>query len=451
MILYTAICFSIVALSLLVIWPVAGIVLLFISKPIIDTTFAQPLLHEFRLTEIVGALVPILVFGCMLVAHPEQSLRRMPLKGIWIIYTAEVFFFSSFILYNEGLVAGANVFFRHINGFVGFYMLQAFFYDHQAKRLRILLLGLIIASLFPMGIGVYQLMTGKVWIAAQVEGITRYVGLYHDAFTVRYYAFQTILALVLYGALYARRNLFLKAGALAYGVVSTAVMIGAYSKTGVVSMMLWVTSWTVLQRKFVTFLLLGSCAGLIGVYYASDITANIVQLFHKEIGHLEGEVELERTFQGRWYGWKEMMSRWENFHWLRKVFGSGEVAFGAHNDYLQMLFHGGIFGLLIYLSLLITIGFRIASDLRRKVDPMGVSALMLFLMWMVDMIGLVPSSYPGYQWFVWGMIGLSLRLREEEGRAREQANRVKQAVPSDNRLEAPSALALSRRYTSLLP
>jgi hypothetical protein len=37
-------------------------------------------------------------------------------------------------------------------------------------------------------------------------------------------------------------------------------------------------------------------------------------------------------------------------------------------------------------------------------------------MWMVDSIGLVPSAYPGYQWFVWGIIGICLRRGQEESK-----------------------------------
>jgi len=451
MLLYAAILLSFVALPLLVVWPVAGVALLFISKPIIDTTFAQPLLYGIHLTEIVGALVPMVVFGQMFFARSEEAWHRMPLREIWTVYAIDVFLFSLIIAYSQGFLSGANIFLRYINGFVGFYILQAFFHHDQGKRLKTLLVALIIAGLFPMGIGVYQRVTGTEWIHAEAETLTRYIGLYHDAFTVRYYAFQTLLALILYGALFSGRNLFIKISTLAYAVVSMVVMIGAYSKAGIVSLLMWVTSWTVLRKKIIALFLIITCAAFLGTYYTSSIIANITQVFHKEIGALGGSVKVERTFAGRWYGWGQMISRWEEFSWLKKVFGSGEVALGAHNDYLQILFHGGLLGLVLYLSLLCAMGFRIASNLRNKIDPMSIAALMLFLMWLVDTIGLVPSSYPGYQWFVWGMIGLSFRLREEEDRLREPvcpAERSAAMVNSraDNaRFESPS-LATRRRY-----
>jgi hypothetical protein len=78
-----------------------------------------------------------------------------------------------------------------------------------------------------------------------------------------------------------------------------------------------------------------------------------------------------------------------------------------------MLFHGGVVGLVIYLSLLIVIGVRIGRNLLAKADEMTVAALMMYLMWLIDAVGLVPSAYPAEQWLVWGLIGMSLRTRAD--------------------------------------
>ncbi len=415
MLLYPAIALSAVAILLLIIQPAVGIPLLLISRPIIDTTFAQPVLFGFKLTEIAGVLVPLAVIGLILFAREEESLDRMPLRRIWTVYVGYLFVSSLIIVYFQGAMDGADVFFRHINGFIGFYMLQAFF--HREDRLRLLLLAVIAAGLFPMGVGVYQLVTGHQWIHAESEGITRYIGLYYDAFTVRAYAFQTIFALVFYAAIYGRESAWTRLWALIYGLLSAAVMIRAYSKAGVVSLSLWVAVWTLFQRKFAAFALIAAVAAGVGVYFAAGVAGNIQQIFHKEIGAMEGNTEVSRTFAGRWIGWEAVLDRWKDYSWPAQFFGSGEVATGMHNDYLQILFHGGILGLILYLVLLTVVGIRILSNLRERIDPTAVGALMLYLMWLVDTIGLVPSAYPGYQWFVWGFIGLSFRMREEEAEA----------------------------------
>jgi hypothetical protein len=51
----------------------------------------------------------------------------------------------------------------------------------------------------------------------------------------------------------------------------------------------------------------------------------------------------------------------------------------------------------------------VALAWRCERSPLNVMAVMLFGMWLVDTIGLTPRAYPGYQWYVWGFIGLALR------------------------------------------
>ena len=54
----------------------------------------------------------------------------------------------------------------------------------------------------------------------------------------------------------------------------------------------------------------------------------------------------------------------------------------------------------------------------RGPSPLNVMAIMIFVMWLVDTVGLHPSLYPSYQWYVWGFIGLSLRGLDWEPVAR---------------------------------
>jgi hypothetical protein len=37
-------------------------------------------------------------------------------------------------------------------------------------------------------------------------------------------------------------------------------------------------------------------------------------------------------------------------------------------------------------------------------------------MWIIDSMGLTPSVYPAYQWYVWGFIGLALKGVKFEGK-----------------------------------
>jgi hypothetical protein len=403
---------GLISILCLIVSPAVGMVAVFIAKPFIDATWDLELLFGLRQTEAYSALITFLLLAHMALARNDKSLMRMPLKGIWLAYSIYIIFFSIIIAYSDELRTGANIFLRYINGIIGFYFLQAFF--RQGNRFKWFLWALILGGLFPMSLGLYQALTGLQWREAQAEGLVRNIGIWHDGVNMRTYALQTIFGLLLYSALYVKtRNIPLKAMTMGYLAISTVVMMRVYSKAAILTFALWVLCWTILRRQFAVLAVLAVAGLLITTYFAGDLIDQIGTLFNKELGFVSGKVEGKMTFQGRWFGWVEMMGEWERLPAMSQLFSSGKIAIGAHNDFLQMLFHGGIVGLVMYLSLLIVIGVRIGRNLLAKADEMAVAALMVFLMWLIDAIGLVPSAYPAEQWLIWGLIGMSLRMRAD--------------------------------------
>ena len=329
------------------------------------------------------------------------------------------------IVFQDGLRPGANVFFRHLNGLVGFYMVQAFFLPPQRRPW--LFRSLIVAGLFPVGVGLFQLATGVTWKVEHSEGILRNIGIWHDAVNIRQYMLQTLLVLFLYGAVYTERQVWKKLGLFVYMIGTIMVCIKAFSKSGFATLILWTGCWGLLFRKYAVLLIPMLGILLFGGLLAADLLGSVLQVFQKEIGFLQGDISGTRTFAGRWHSWQALMAEWQTYDWFQKLFGSGRVAIGAHNDYLQLLFHGGFLGLFCYVMLLGTIGTKLFLNLRQALTPMNMAAGMAYLMWMVDTIGLVPSAYPGFQWFVWGLVGLSLRLHASE----ELSNDSSQTEASD--------------------
>ena len=55
----------------------------------------------------------------------------------------------------------------------------------------------------------------------------------------------------------------------------------------------------------------------------------------------------------------------------------------------------------------------------RKSDVIAIAALFVFVMYIVDTVGLVVSAFSGYQWFVWGIIGYWFRRYRNDGTATE--------------------------------
>lgn len=414
-----------VVLSLLA-FPSIGVLFALMARPVVDATWNHPIVGNLRWTEVISVAVPVeILFFMALRAKASQSVKRLTLLNIWYLNLSATFISFCLITIGQGPISALAVFFRQINGFIGYYMGQTFFL--QDKSLRKFLLALVMAGLYPLAIGLYQLVTGAQWIQAEAEGLPRYVGLYHDAFTIRYYMEQLILAAVLYSAIFGNRRVFLNLALAVLGICAVVVMFRAYSKSGMLTLVVWMAVWAILGRKFILLGFVATALLAIGIYYLPEISDQLQQLFHKEIGAIEGNIELERTLAGRWYGWKEVWEAWKELGIFGKTFGSGLVGTGAHNDYLMLLLHGGIFAVVSYLALLFTVGYKLIGYARKTRTPLALGGVMAFCMWMIDSIGLVPSAYPGYQWFVWGIIGICLRRGQEES-TRQKDKVAKAAV-----------------------
>lgn len=157
------------------------------------------------------------------------------------------------------------------------------------------------------------------------------------------------------------------------------------------------------------------------------------------------ELAYRRTLSGRWVGWEASLQRFANRPLVFQILGNGNPG-NAHNDFLIRLFSGGVVGLFIYGVLLASVAMRILKNYRRGPSPLNVMAIMIFVMWLVDTVGLHPSLYPSYQWYVWGFIGLSLRGLDWEPVARPVGPGPSMAIGVGRKdLEAPRGRRVSGR------
>src|SRR5262249_9374663 len=158
---------GLLSLVALVASPVAGMMAVFIVRPFIDASWEREVLFGLRAPEVYYALIPLLLLVHMALARDDKSVMRMPLKGLWLRYSAYILFFSMLMAQSGYLKAGANIFLRYIDGILGFYFIQAFF--RRGDRFKWFLGALILGGLFPMTLGLYQALTGFQWREAQVE------------------------------------------------------------------------------------------------------------------------------------------------------------------------------------------------------------------------------------------------------------------------------------------
>lgn len=387
-----------------------GIILSFLIRPITDTCWQpQFLILGFRPTEYVGVLLPTLVFLQMLFNKSTSFNRDIPSK-LWIL---SIYFtlFNTMLIFamGGGAKEGVNFFYRAFNGFMAYFLIKEFFNDQ--KIFRVLLLAILIASVFPMGMSVYQnLLGGAFRTRATVGGLVRNVGLYHDGFSLKLYSFQTLMAVLLYWSYFIRGRMFIARGFLILlGTSAIYTIYRIFTKSGFASIVLCFLAWNIVRKNYIVLAATIILTSTLFVIPGSPVLKQVETVFQKEIGALEGEVKLEHTLQGRWYGWQDMLKFWMDLPVLNKLIGDAHKRTGTHNDFLRVMMSGGIIGLAIYLLFIFSISYKVIKNTIHDNSPLNAMALSLLCMWIVDSMGATTGTYPGYLAFVWGFIGLSFR------------------------------------------
>jgi O-antigen ligase len=385
-----------------------GIMFLIAIKPLIDATWEYNI-AGINLLQIAGVVLPIIILT------RGKNFSKIPLFGIWITYVIYNIFTYSFTIFEGRVLMFVESSFRILNGFVGYYMMQTYFSDKETFRK--LLLAFILGSLFPMLMGLYQAVTGYVWHERAAAGLIRNVGMYHDSQVFRTYGFQTITAIILYWSYFITpkiKFLFVKKILLlTLTGLCLLVLFKIYSKAAYMIGVIWFLIWIISRGQIRSLVLMIIIALFASIIFGNNISNEAQQVFSKETNFLEtqnddihSEFNQKRTLGGRWYIWEQYIDEYTSRSFLGQLFGNGKSP-PVHNDFFKNLLSGGIIGLLIYIILLISIGIKIVNNYLQERSALNVMALMLFIMWIVDCIGLVPSLYPAYQWYVWGFIGLS--------------------------------------------
>ena len=372
------------------------------TKSIIDA-FWDYKFGPLSMMAIQGVLIPILYY--------KVILDRKKVPQDWM-RTANIYFIAlSFGIIWAILIKPINFvdfLILNINIYIGFILIPLLVYDK--KRLKQLLLAVMICGIFPIMVSIFQLQTGIVFQERETVGLTRFVGFYHDAFPVRFYGLMTLFAIILYQTTFKIKNIFLNVFMLFMGIGAIVSIYAVYSKAAVGILVAWILvmllfSKSKVKQSFSIFI------GLLGIFivFGDAVSANIEQLFSKEVGYQTGEVQdAKYTLAGRGYIWEKYWDFWTGeqtffFQW----FGDG-VDRPAHNEFLRVLMLNGIIGfmfLIIFLFKSIINVFKVHKTIR-------MFAIMLLVMYFADSLGLAPGSYYYYNILVWGIFG-TLLLRPD--------------------------------------
>jgi hypothetical protein len=380
----------------------AALLILVATKSIIDA-FWESKFGPLSILALQGLMIPVLFFDVLK--------NRKVVPKYWLrtanIYVLAMSFGLVWGFIEKPLGAFENVFLS-LNSYLGFFLIPLLI-TKQAD-LKKLLIAIMIGGVFPILVSLYQFQTGVIFQERATVGLIRYVGFYHDAFPVRFYGLMTLLAVLLFNSLFKTKSMFLKIFMVLISMGAFFSIYLVFSKAAVGIIGLWIVVLLLFSKskvKQVFSILIG--LSVLFIVFGDTFYDSIEQLFSKEIGYESGEVKDARyTLAGRGYIWEGAWNFWTTrqtvfFQWM----GDGIVR-PVHNEFLRVLLTNGIIGLLllsIFVFTMVKNVFKIHKNIR-------VFGLMLFGMYIIDCIGLVPGVYYYYNILTWGIIGLLL-LRKD--------------------------------------
>lgn len=406
--------------------PQKAILLIFLTKPVIDATwyFRIPFLG-LNFLQISGVIVPALIL-LLIYSYKVKIFEYRLTKIFFIVVLSSAISYVSYMIgsidssssFVNRIVFGLVTFLQFVNGFAMFCILPYLFKTDQERQT--LFLVLMLSGLFPMVtayLQIFGIMEGRE--LRTTGNLIRISGFYYDSSNLRFYAMQMIIAIFIYAeGIRHRANSYNRLISIVLSItigLLLYVMYRGYSKSALIILFTWIIIYALFKKK----LLLGAAliVGASSIYLTNPVVSNeIDRLLYKEQAYIEGRLpeQLEYTLLGgRLKQWKNYLDQFESESFVNQLIGYSFIE-GAptHNDFVRMLISNGYLGLLSYcIFLLFLISVLLKAFFQNK-DNLSIGAIMIFIAFFIDSLGLTPSIYTGYSWFVFGLISLSINREQ---------------------------------------
>ena len=392
-----------------------------------STSYKNPLIFFIILSPIVAAawsyrylgfsLVDIfysffILLFLLRVLLRKEDISDFPYMKLLKFYFILIFFVCIYIGLNSGIVNSVDFFVKSLFMPIAFYLFFTYFPDLRSGKF--LVAGLILSGLFPLFFILSQKLTGNVWFFRQTRGLTRYVGLYHDAATLDVFLIQGLIGIMLFWHYFLKRRQQILKYALV--VLFCLLLTGSYflyTKTIFLTFALWLLAFLFMRRRIHVFVSILVLLFFLNTISGQKIFSEINQVFSKEVEFVEGNLNVEAALSGRGGMWKNSMDFWSKLPFLEKILGAGKIYGGAHNDYLRMLLSGGLLLLVFSVFLFSTLILAVIKDFRKKKYFIHLAAILCILYYFIVSLGRVPGLYPNLQILTWGLVGLSLNMKED--------------------------------------
>ena len=392
-----------------------------------STSYKNPLIVFIILSPIVAAawnyrylgfsLVDIFYSFFILLFFLRVLLRKEDISDfaymkLFKIYFVLIIFVSIYIGLNSGIVNSLDFFVKSLFMPIAFYLFFTYFTDFKSGK--ILAVGLILSALFPLFFILSQKLTGNVWFYRQTRGLTRYVGLYHDAATLDVYLIQALIGIMLFWHYFLKRSQQILKYVLI--VLFCLLLTGSYflyTKTIFLTFALWLLAFLFIRRRVHVFVSILVLLFFLNSISGQKIFSEINQVFSKEVEFVGGNLNMEAALSGRGGMWKNSMDFWSKLPFLEKILGAGKIYGGVHNDYLRMLLSGGLLLLVFSVFLFAALILAVMKDFHKKKYFIHLMVILCILYYFIVSLGRVPGLYPNLQILTWGLVGLSLNMKKD--------------------------------------
>lgn len=395
-------------------WAIAGLI---IAKPIIDTTSSHYIYSNINLLKIYGFLFAVL--GTIYIIKNRLRVLQCSVSPLWILFLA-LNFVSIFFIADKNLLDKAEYFIRILVGFsalILFFNLFDFEKDKKIVFSIFVLSGTVCVIIWLIEV---LFMTPRTSVAGISDELTRIKGPYHHFFNFPFYSLQLIIcSLPLLAPIHQLKltdnknkfNLNISISIILYFLIAVSIFIvyKSYTKSGWVVLPVILFLWFIFRKKIIPALIV--VAGVILFLSINPFKTEASSLFRKEIDIIflkSKKWEPDTLFMGRYRRWKGGMQEFKQIPLLNKLFGSPEIHSGPENDYLRILWHNGILGLVVFLLLIGQSAYYMIQGYIKNKDPVFLSGLFVIIFYLLYAIGSYPLLYPAFNWLVWGILGFLL-------------------------------------------
>jgi hypothetical protein len=372
--------------------------------PVVDAAWSYRF-GEFSLIDILDSAF-ILMFLLRILIKREK-IYRFPFFNLFLAYFIILMLASVHIVMNSNILTALDFFTKSLYMPLAFYCLSTYFNDQ--KDMKYLVTVFILSGLFPVIFTMLQKITGHVWVYHVSRGLVRNVGLYHDIVTARMFLIQAVLGIALYWHYFLKKNETIKKLTLAF-LFSLSIfgLYFLYSKAITAVLVLWTLIYALLRRKIYILPLALAIVFLANAATDNRVFIEVNQVFSRETEYMRGELETQYVLSGRGGIWEMYLQRWSELPLIRKFIGDGVSHGFFHNDFLRILFSGGILLVIGYYAIAIGLVSRLIREYRGKKGFIQFAAILAVVYFFVESIGQLPGFYPDIQPITWGLVALAI-------------------------------------------